>query len=139
MSLKWERAYPYICALMAGAVWYYFSPAFPQKDSIFSATLTVSGIFIGFLSTSKAILLTTHSQVMDDLKKSGYVDLLISYSSEAIWVNLLFCVIDIAAFFCDSCSRTFSTIWILFGTCSLLAFFRVTQITLKLYKYSSRM
>lgn len=112
-----------------------FSPLFPEQDSILSATLTVSGIFVGFLATSKAILVTMKSPVIGELKESGYIHELVSYIGQAIWTNLLFCVWNVIGYFSDTSETWYSTIWIGIAACSLAAFVRVTNIMLKIFKY----
>lgn len=135
MKLYFEKTYPYIFASILSILWLQIGGHFPEKDSILSSTLTVSGIFVGFLATSKAILMSMSSPIINDLKKSGYINDLVSYIAEAIWVNLLFCSLNIAGFFIDTSKYWFSVLWIGVAVCSLFTFIRVTHIMLKIFKY----
>ncbi|ABI59733.1 hypothetical protein [Nitrosomonas eutropha] len=135
MALLFERTYPFIFAAIFSFFWLQIGAPFPEKDSILSSTLTVSGIFVGFLATSKAILMSMRSPIIDDLKKSGYIHDLVSYIATAIWVNLLFCSLNITGFFIDTSKYYFSVLWIWVAVCSLFTFIRVTHIMLKIFKY----
>lgn len=135
MKLWFEKLYPYIFGLTASALWYQLAPEFPSSDSILSSTLTVSGIFVGFLATSKAILMSMSSPLLDDLKSSGYISELVSYIGQAIWVNLLFCSVNVSGYFLDTSSYWYSAVWIGVAICALSAFVRVTDIMLKVFKF----
>ena len=140
-SLIWERLYPYVVALVGAIVWYCISNKsilkFPSSDAILSSTLTVSGIFVGFLATCKAILISMDSPVLNDLAETRYIDDLVSYISQAIWWNLVFCLVNVVGYFCQSTSY-FSTLWMFFAICALLTFVRVTRIMLEIFKYSQK-
>lgn len=91
MKLFFEKIYPYLFGLIAAAFWFQTEAVFPTGESLLSATLTVSGIFVGFLATSKSILISMSSPIIDELKRSGYIEELVSYIGQAIWANLFFC------------------------------------------------
>ena len=134
-KLQIENLYPYIIGMLASIVWLIVSPLFPEKDSLLSSTLTVSGIFVGFLATSKAILISMNSPIIDELKKTGYIHELVSYIGQAIWINLLFCTWNVIGYFVNTSVVWFSSIWIGIALCSLAAFYRVTNIMLKIFKH----
>ena len=135
MNLIIEKLYPYFFGLLASIFWLIFSPVFPNTDSILSSTLTVSGIFVGFLATSKAILMSMSSQIIGELKRTGYIHELVSYIGQAIWINLLFCTLNVIGYFVNTSSWWFSMVWIGVSICALAAFARVTNIMLKIFKY----
>lgn len=135
MKLCFEKLYPYLFGLIAVTFWFQTEIRFPAGESLLSATLTVSGIFVGFLATSKSILISMSSPIIDQLKGSGYIEELVSYIGQAIWVNLLFCCINVAGYFADTSSDWYSSIWIGVSVCALTAFIRVTHIMLKVFKY----
>lgn len=58
MKLLIEKTYPYIFGVAASVIWLLIDRGFPENESLLSSTLTVSGIFVGFLATSKAILMS---------------------------------------------------------------------------------
>lgn len=135
MKLLFEKFYPYLFGLIAAAFWLMAETIFPTGESLLSATLTVSGIFVGFLATSKAILISMSSPIIDEIKRSGYIEELVSYIGQAIWVNLFFCSLSVVGFFVATDAGWYSLIWIGTAVCSLLAFIRVTHIMLKVFKY----
>jgi len=135
MNLIFEKSYPYFFGLLASIFWLIFSPEFPGTDSILSSTLTVSGIFVGFLATSKAILMSMSSPIIGELKKTGYIHELVSYIGQAIWINLLFCTLNVIGYFVNTSSLWFPMLWIGISICALAAFARVTNIMLKIFKY----
>lgn len=136
MKLLFEKLYPYIIAAIVTVLWYRLGIHLPSSDSLLSSTLTVSGIFVGFLATSKAILLSMNSAIIQDLKDSGYINDLVSYIGQAIWLNLTFCVVTVFGYFINQTSSIYSLIWIALVTCSLVAFVRVTDIMLKIFRNS---
>ena len=137
IGLLWfEKLYPYLHGVIYAALWASLPLEFPDNDALSASMLSVSGIFVGFLATSKAILISTSSEVIIDLKKSGYIDEVVSYIGQAIWINLAFCLINVVGFFIDRTDLIYSTVWILFGVMSLSAFIRVTDVMLKIFRYS---
>lgn len=136
MKLLFEKYYPYLLGAIAGLLWWKSGTSFPESDAIISSTLSVSGIFVGFLATSKAILISMNSPLIQDLKTSGYINELVSYIGQAIWLNLAFCTIDVVGYFILQTNQYYALIWIALSISSLLAFVRVTHIMLKIFKYS---
>ncbi len=136
MKLLFEKIYPYVFGILASVIWMQIGIGFPTSDSILSSTLTVSGIFVGFLATSKAILMSMSSSIIDDLKDSGYIQELVSYIGQAIWINLLFCSFNVLGFFVCTTNNWYSVVWAGIAISSLFAFIRVTHIMLKIFKFS---
>jgi len=135
MKLFFEKIYPYLLGLIASVLWLRMQGTFPTDDSLLSATLTVSGIFVGFLATSKAILMSMSSPIIEELKRSGYIEELVSYIGQAIWINLLFCSINVIGYFVSTQAGWYSLIWIFISVCALATFIRVTHIMLKIFKH----
>lgn len=135
MKLLFEKFYPYLFGAIASLLWWQGSTAFPEGDAIISSTLGVSGVFVGFLATSKAILIGMNSPLINDLRESGYINELVSYISQAIWLNLLFCTVDVVGYFVERSSDGYSIVWIAVAVASLSAFIRVTHIMLKIFKH----
>jgi len=135
MKLFFEKIYPYLLGLIASVLWLRMQGTFPTGDSLLSATLTVSGIFVGFLATSKAILMSMSSPIIEELKRSGYIEELVSYIGQAIWINLLFCSINVIGYFVSTQAEWYSLIWIFISVCALATFIRVTHIMLKIFKH----
>jgi hypothetical protein len=136
MKLIFEKIYPYVLGVVASVLWFRLNLTFPTNDSILSSTLTVSGIFVGFLATSKAILMTMTSTIIDSLKRSGYISELVSYIGQAIWINLVFCSFNVVGFFVNTSDCWYSILWMGIAIGSLTSFVRVTDIMLKIFKFS---
>lgn len=136
MKLFFERFYPYLFGIIAGLIWWDTNPAFPASNAIISATLSVSGIFVGFLATSKAILISMNSPIIKELKDSGYIHELVSYIGQAIWINLAFCILDVIGYFSNQSAKWYAIVWIGLSITALTAFIRVTHIMLKIFKHS---
>ena len=123
MKLFFEKIYPYLLGLIASVLWLRMQGT------------TVSGIFVGFLATSKAILMSMSSPIIEELKRSGYIEELVSYIGQAIWINLLFCSINVIGYFVSTQAEWYSLIWIFISVCALATFIRVTHIMLKIFKH----
>ncbi|MBO2568627.1 hypothetical protein AYI84_04675 [Shewanella algae] len=133
MGLWVEKYFPYIIGGIGAIFWHFMDCQFPSGDSLISSTLTVSGILVGFLATSKAILLSMSSTVITDLRTSGYMLVLVSYIGQAIWANLLFCTLSVIGFFVKPMADWYATLWIFVVLVALLTFVRVTHIMLKIF------
>ena len=137
-----EKYCPYITGGLSVIVWllldciYPDKINFPDKINIISGTLIVSGILVGFLATSKAILISMDSSsIMDSIRESGYINELVNYIGEAIRFNLIFCVVSVFGYFIDRTAYDwYPLIWIFFAVGSLSAFIRMKRIMLKLFK-----
>lgn len=132
MKISFERAYPYILALVPDVVLTNANTPFPSGEGILSAGITVGAIFTGFLATNKAIILTLNSPVMIAIRKSDYFLQLISYLREALWISLLFSILSVIGFFVKTGNGIFALLWIFLGSATVLTFFRVTQILFKI-------
>lgn len=132
-----ERIYPYVVALAASMVWFASGAFFPAETDILASTLSVSGVLVGFLATSKAILLSMNSPVLRQLRTSGYIHDLVSYIAQAIWVNLAFCALNVVGYFLASRGEIFGAIWVFAAVAGGLCFIRVTHILLKVFRYAS--
>ena len=135
-KLLFERLCPVIYAVIALAMWVRLEGKFPESDSLISATLSVAGVFVGFLATAKAILISMNSPIIAEIKESGYINDLVSYIGQAIWFNLSFCVVNVAGYFDLYKLEFYGYFWIFFAMASLISFIRVTDIMLKIFKYN---
>lgn len=136
-KLAFENYYPYLLAIISACIWYGTDIEFAKSDALLSATLSVSGILIGFLATCKAILISMNSPIIARLKQTGYIQDLVSYFAQAIWLNIAFCLVNVIGFFGDNIKTTwYPYVWILCAVCAAMAFVRVTEIMLKVFKNS---
>lgn len=136
MQLFLEKVAPYILSLVATYLWWKFNIAFPVNDSVLSASLTLGAILTGFLATSKAILMTLDSPVMQRIRKTRYLGDLVSYIGQAIWLSFTFSIISLVGFFTDTSNFWFGLVWVFVGVSSAGCFIRVTNIMLKIIKYA---
>lgn len=134
-SLMLERVYPYLLMLAALLLWCRLDLSFPKTDPILSATLSTAGIFVGFLATSKAILLSMNSPIIDRLRSSGYMAVLASYIAQAIWLNLLLCMFNVFGYFKVQEESWYGAIWVSLAVGGISSFIRVTHVMLKIFKH----
>jgi hypothetical protein len=134
-SIYLEKYAPYILAFECAFIWVSFGMNLPQENDILSASLTLGAILTGFMATSKAILMTLDSPIMHRLRDTEYINDVVLYLSQAIWLSFSFCIISLVGFFVDKGSMFYGTIWVLIGVASAGAFIRVTEIMLKIIKH----
>lgn len=137
-SLLFEKAVPYVAALVAALLWWQMDLALPNGTPILSSSLTLGAILSGFLATAKAIVMTLDSPVMQRVRETTYVNDLVSYLGQAIWLSFGFCIVAMVGFFVDTGSPWYGFIWIVVGVASAVAFVRVTSIMFKIIKHPSR-
>lgn len=137
-SIYLERLAPYLLAFAGCLMWWKFDMHFPKGENILSSSLTLGAILTGFLATAKAIMMTLDSPIMQRIRQTTYIDDLVSYLSQAIWLSFGLCIISIAGFFCSTDNFIFGLIWIFFGVASSGAFIRVTNIMLKIIKHAPK-
>ena len=83
--MLFEKIWPYLLAAAIGSLWYFLGLDFPSDPSILSASITLGAILTGFLATSKAILMTLDSPIMQRIRGTDYINLLTAYLAQAIW------------------------------------------------------
>lgn len=133
--LNRERWYPYGVAFVSVLAWCIADLRFPDSEALLASTLTVSGIFVGFLATSKAILIGVKPAILRSLSTSGYMSDLVSYIGQAIWANLAFCTFNVLGYFVAIPRPPwYALVWIGLAVTSLLTFIRVTRIMLRLIR-----
>lgn len=141
-----ERAYPYGVAI--GVTLFYYlvgGPLPPNADaynSIMGASAGVAAIFVGFLSASKAIILSiSSSKAFVRLVKSGYKKELFLYIKHAMYISLTFSIFCIGFMFVnvdDVNSVTgryadyFMCVWVFLISSSVATFYRVASLMFKI-------
>ena len=134
-SIYLERAAPYILGFASAFIWLKADLSLPDNNAILSASLTLGAILTGFMATSKAILMTLDSPIMQRLRETDYIGSITSYLGAAIWITFTFCLVTLAGLFVDNKSVIFGVFWIFLGTTSAGAFIRVTNIMLKIIQH----
>lgn len=138
MNLKIERYYPNLAASIAAAAWWYFSLKLPADEKEFlAAALSLGAVLTGFIATAQAILMALpNDSVMARLRTSGYVPDLVRYIGSALFGGVLFCTVCLLGFFLlssdEMVKKIYSTLWIFLGVFTLLAFYRITTIMMKI-------
>lgn len=139
MSLFIERWYPWIFGAAAGVVWYRFGPSLPMDGNFLSSALTLGSILAGFLATAKAILLGMQgSQIMRDLRRSGYIRDLVAYLRSGIYASFSFSIVSLAGFFNLSGNAVYGAVWCAMAVLAAAAFYRVVQILLRVLHFADR-
>lgn len=136
-SLLFEKTVPYVAALVAALAWWQLDVSLPNGTPILSSSLTLGAILTGFLATAKAIVMTLDSPIMQRIRETTYVNDLVSYLGQAIWLSFAFCVVAMVGFFVETSSAWYGLAWIVLGVASAAAFIRVTNIMFKIIKHPS--
>jgi hypothetical protein len=137
-ALRFERWWPYVGALVLFGVWLYFGRPFPRNpEGLMGASGTVAVVFVGFLGTAKAIVLSiSNSPVYKRLKETGYSRVLFSYLYESIFSGIVFLVISVLGFFLPERESHdfFAALWVLAGAATILLYIRTTNLLFQLVK-----
>ncbi len=143
MSLTFERWYPVIFALAASVLAWILCATLPDNDSyragLLSAAISASAIFVGFVATSKSILMAMPSGgIRQQLKDSDFQSDLAEYLNQAMVSNLVFCTVNILGFFpiANQHIYFYSTIWIGLGVFCIASFWRVGQVMTAILRLS---
>ncbi|OYQ79080.1 hypothetical protein B9T12_04715 [Wohlfahrtiimonas chitiniclastica] len=139
MLLLWERIYPYCITVLVGAgcMYIYSKNSFPTLEKeFFSTAVALFGVLLGFLSTTKALLIGMNSPVIEFLRESSRMDDLINYIAQAVWGCFIACLANIVAFFVSGSSWFDYYIIVLVLVCvfALTAFFRITRLMISILR-----
>ncbi|KKC39526.1 hypothetical protein WH87_04860 [Devosia epidermidihirudinis] len=139
-SLSVERYLPYGIAIVATLAWQFVGGAkFPgDPSSLLAATGTAAAVFVGFLATMNAIILSVSgSPIFQTIRSAGYQEDLLRYVHEATIIGVTLLCYSIIGFFVVSNSGTpwiYNVVWVLISTCTVSLFVRVSRISFKLLK-----
>lgn len=143
MSLTFERWYPAIYAVAACVAAWMGGATLPESENdragLLSAAISASAIFVGFVATSKAILMALPvGGIRQQLHDSGFKEDLAGYLNEAMVSNLAFCTLNIIGFFpvAQHYVSLFPPIWIGLGIFCLAAFWRVGRVMTAILRLS---
>lgn len=100
-----------------------------------ASSLTIAAILTGFLATAKAILISLDSPLMNRIREAGYINDLVSYLSQSIWLSFSFCCFSLLGYFVQTNVTWYGLAWIFLAIATGCAFVRVTNIMLKVLKY----
>jgi len=144
MTRRIELAYPWVLALVSAALWWQLNPILPPDEKEFlAAGLSIGAILTGFITTAKAILVALPSDsIMGRLRASGYIDDLIIYLAQALYLCFIFSIYCIVGFFFlegngkPVLSKTYGAIWIFLAVLSAVAFYRVSNFLFKIIRFN---
>jgi len=134
MNLSAERLYPAILGIIAiVAVWVVDGALHigeSYRAGLLSASISASAIFVGFIATSKSILMALFKDgIRKRIHESGYIEELVNYLNQAMTANLAFCVLNIVVFFpATQAVHWFLPVWCGLGVFSVSAFWRIGPV-----------
>jgi hypothetical protein len=137
MNRNFERTYPYVIALIAGfAAWHFkVSPAPTKLDGMLTSAISVSAIFLGFLGTAKAMLLSFRSSKFSWIKSKPIVwKLLLGYLKVAFQTSLLACLYSLfllvfdANLLPEAVKPFVIPLWVFVFTVAVVTFYRVVSV-----------
>lgn len=142
-SQFFEHYHPYIIGVIIASVCYRFGFVLPSDNAFFASSLTIGAILSGFMATSKAILMTLNTPVMERIRDTGYLDDLVSFLKSALWSGLFFSIFSLAGYFLDGIQESnkenirfyYGLIWVFLGVVATLTFIRMTNIMLTILSY----
>lgn len=132
-SFFMERFGPWVLAIPLGLLsWFSGFNISPDKSaSLVGGSLTVSALFVGFLATSKSIIMSYKgSRIFAQLKKTGHLSRMVSYLRFAIYSSLAWLGLGFAMYFVQS--RMISCAWSFLAVLSLVSFIRIVHLQSKL-------
>jgi len=132
-SLRVEKWSPYAIGLVVALAWWIYKTYCPYKtcfsETMLSSGVTYGSIAIGFLATTKAIMASIYkSQMMKDIRNSGYIAELTRYLIEAVVLALFAVVVNFAGFFSLSCNAIYQSVWFFAMTASGGVFVRIVIV-----------
>lgn len=146
-----ERSWPLLFSAAVGGIYYFSSVTFPDQalSSLLSSTISISAILMGFLGTSKAILLSYSSKKLGWLKsKPEMWQRLIGFFKASFLANFLLCICTLlllsgvlGSSLSDVCSwinlpRALYAIWVALTLYAITSFYRVIDIFFVLLRNS---
>jgi len=132
---KIEAGYPFgISIMLLGIAFATDLPNFGNdRKDIVSGTLSFGAIILGFLATSKTILIGfKDNSSYAKLKETGYAAILGCYLATAIYSSLALCVLLLLMYFCTS--YIFDRFYVFLVSMTLLSFVRVLRAQIAILK-----
>jgi hypothetical protein len=136
--LLFERLWPYVLTIVITIIWWYVGRPFPHNpEALLGASGTVAVVFVGFLGTAKAIVLSiSHTPVYKKLKDTGYHNILYFYLYESILSGIIFLIVSLLGFFLpnETPHHWYATLWVLTGSATILLYIRTTNLLFRLVR-----
>lgn len=141
-ALRFERTWPYFAALLVVAGWWFIADGrFPSKpDALLGASGGASAVLVGFLATSKTIILSLNgSLVMTKIREAGYQVTMFSYLYSALMWGFGLLVVSIIGFIVQTDSGLpayFEGLWVAIACLAAFTYLRVTNILFKILRWA---
>jgi hypothetical protein len=124
-----ERICPWLAAFPIG-IWAWYCPFLVPEDmtgDFVSGSLTVSALLVGFLATSKSIMMAYKgSRIFFQLQTGGYLRRMVNYLRFAIISSLLWLAISFLMYFGQP--RVLISAWSFAAALSAVSFLRIVFI-----------
>jgi len=128
-----EAVWPWLVALPL-TTWVYFCPFTIPSDrsgDFINGSLTISALLIGFLATSKSIMMAYKgNRVFNAIKASGHLKKLIGYLKFSIYSAMGFLGVTFTMYFGITDLKL--CLWTLFGSIAAASFLRMIILQSKL-------
>jgi hypothetical protein len=131
-----EAVYPYVAAALAAWLFYRSGVKFPNSHEIFTGSITIGAVFVGFLATAEAIVVSLQGPRAEQFRGSRFFALLLRYTQESIWISILYCSTSLVGYFYEPghLPRWYGVTWIFLTIAALFAFQRISRILIGLVK-----
>jgi hypothetical protein len=129
MHRVWEQLYPYLIAAAAAAAFWRYGVPFPAQRDILGASVTVGAVFVGFIATSEAIVVSLQGPIAEEFRATAFYFLLLRYTQEAIWVSILYCALALAGYFLPEhkAPQVYGAAWVFMTVAALTTFYRISR------------
>lgn len=141
-----ENIYPYVCGgivTLCYIVFFWESPISENFSHLLTASLSISAIAIGFIATSKSILLAMEDRrAVQHIKEMGLYTTMIEYMMGAIHFSFIHAVLSALGLVIDLKNPewwfqfAFAS-WIFIGSTSLVLCYRVIGLLAKIMRANS--
>ena len=139
MALVIEKIYPIAFGIFSSIIYLLFFRNYSLSGSVtnlFSSTVTISSIAVGFLAATKAILFSIQEhKFIKQLKQSDAYYILVNYLMTSIYfcfitsiVSAFLLLIDLKRYESFAFCKIFFAIWLFLAIASVLSCFRIIRI-----------
>ncbi len=141
-ALQFERWWPYFAtAIVVGGWWYFGQARFPARpDALLGASGGASAVLVGFLATSKTIILSlSGSTVMIKIRDAGYQEILFRYLYSALTWGFALLVASVVGFIVqseDGLPSLYEALWVAVACLASFTYWRVTHILFKVLRWA---
>src|SRR5690348_17347161 len=125
-----EGVYPYVVGILIAGIFVWIHAKFPAEREILTASITIGAIFIGFLATAEAIVISLQGPRAEQFRGTKFFGVLLRYTQESIIVSIVYCCTCLAGYFAEEGKLPlwYGAAWVFLTTASILTFHRVSRI-----------